>query len=496
MDVRLLKSVLPATSPEAQAPAAKPQAGNVATPNVEAARAPKASCVPIAQNEVTPGESLKSLVALKSVDASGIDEAFRVDTQQRLSALALADFSPSAQAAFVADLQRKFKSPEDDAKLVWLAQALWPTLKHVDGDVQVLNDYFASRGVRLCPGTKLGGDVGLQIDRHAFREEVRALLARGPVDRAAALALLAKLQSVADPSDLTFCRNELAKQSARGVLRFSDDKTARLVARFFEGRLNGQVGQEEWVRHLATLKANGFQVADVKILAAEIRTSQGNDDAVFFAERAMLRQVDKALHQATAAAKPAIEAAAIELKAAFAERLAGKLDRYTLQHEALSLYRKGKIDRRQFLMTSAAVYTSTTAEQVAMACAAAHLTLGKLAHDAQMADIWREIQENLRNVGADELRDSEGRIIETSGERQLRRFLRERLEKALQIEPKRLTVLAQRAANLSHRLVAMTALYGEVDPARRASLLSGIARADVELAETQGAGVPSPWSSV
>ncbi len=420
---------------------------------------------------------------------NGASPDFMRGAQERIVALGAAQFSPAAQKNLITYLEEHTHLPEDAGQLTWVAGKVWQLTRGASFDLSLLKEFYRAHGMRVAPNDGLpAGHPGYQIDRVAFRDTLRRIEeAGGTLDRRGALALIESLKSVVDADDLAWCSGEIHNRIKTGRLRVADAKSSERLDAFFTGKLAGQLGYAEIGLEMRWLRQSGFaphRLAAVRRLLAE---RVADEQALFAAERAFTREVNKARRQAQGdtAVLARIEATQAELSAFFASRLAGRFDSYKTEKRLVAMHRKGQIDERTLLAYRAAAVTSTTREEFAYGVMSAGVALALAQFQAQLVDLWSDVYQNISRNLSDDLCDAEGRIIESASERQYKRVLAARELERIQLEPAKTQQLATRAFLRAHRQSTLSALLGEKDPSRRAGFESALARADIELVDLE-----------
>ncbi|MBI5511023.1 MAG: hypothetical protein HY903_19855 [Deltaproteobacteria bacterium] len=477
-----LEALLRRSAVTPEKPALKTEA-----PVLQPGLGPLTGAIPTAT--VTPGAGLNGVVDIMSVDPSGAD-AYQRELGDRLVTAGAAGYSVPAQQSLVTFLDRQATAADGTARLVTARDDLRFALSGVKADTRLLSECFGRHGLQLLPSDPIPtGKSSLQIDRTEFRSFLRTEAARtaGVIDTKIASGIFHRLGAAVDPQDVDWCKGELKRLEVRGDLtvKSGDAKTARRLTGFLAKLAPEAVGAREFFVTLRDMGKRGFDDASVSAAKDLIVRCNDNDDALFMARRVVRHERKMALagpDNQSAAARAQIEAAAAELLGELDRKLAGRLDRYDKRQELRSLRRAGKLDSRQFMAMQGALAASRTPEDYAVlslhAAVALRLMSTQMMLDQAWDDVWKTITENM----TDDLRDSQGRIIESVGERELKRMLRAqtllrdltRALKKVRMGPKERKALDVRSwANGLTQLV-LAHLCGEADSSRRAELVAAL----------------------
>ncbi len=223
----------------------------------------------------------------------------RVD--QAVIGVSAGSLAPEAQQRLVATLEREVG--DQPAALAEVKNQLWRLVRRARQlnpqlDVSTLSDYFRGKGLRLLPNEPVSTGQLFQVDRGAFRAELRAATAGGVLERGAALSLLEKLRGVEDREDLAWCQLQLSLAQQKGKFVYGDAKTERQVARFFAGRLGGQTSLAEVGYALHRLRRDGFTDDGVARLREQLRRNADHPEALFYLKRQLRAELNKAVQQA------------------------------------------------------------------------------------------------------------------------------------------------------------------------------------------------------
>ncbi len=443
--------------------------------------------------KATGAEAIGSLIATKKIGGHDSEAAFRSEAQDQLIAAAAGKLGPEAQAKLIEYLDKHANLPEDAGKLTWMASKIFDLSRHQKVDVEPLRQWFYDHGMRLRPWDPLPADhPGYQIDRQAFRAMLREIKAKdGTIDRRDGLALLDQLRNCVDNRDLFWAYGQVMNRikvgkedpTRKSALFFADAKTESQFERFFAGRLPGRLAFSEIGLAMRTLRHKGFDDASVAQVRVMLDGCTNDDQAMFYAERAFNRELNKAIKNATPEERERLEAIRSDLGSYFEKRLDGKFDRYTAIKRLERQLRNGEISEDDFMTMHAAALTSVTYEEFAYGTMSATVQMHLAMMQSQILDAWGDIWETISdNISGDE-RDSNGNIIRTAEQIELEYRRERRLIEQLRFAPEKLAELCSRALLRGTRQHALSQVAGEKDPERRASLESAIANADIQLVD-------------
>ena len=273
-----------------------------------------------------------------------------------------------------------------------------------------------------------------------------------------------------------------------------DSRTELRINKFFQKLAPARVGLEEFWLSIRGMARGGFAPEKIAKVRSLIDSCDKNDDALFLAKRALNHEIDMALAQPEnrgAATQARIKQIGADLVAQLDAKLQGRFDRYSKRQELRALRHDGKLDGREFAALQATLATSTTLEQYSVgvlhAWVALRQTTLQIALDEAWEDAWKTISENMTG----DLRDAQGHIIETVGEQQLKELLRRREIEHVKLAPKVREALEIHAWLGGIEQLALSALCGEPDPARRVDLQATLASVEAGRAQVRpGPGIP------